>query len=800
MTPQGKLYEKLWLEYNGFLDKLRSMPTQQIIEAAYEKVIKEEILAIFEDRGLLSDSTAQILLNKNISLEDLYKGWKSAEINRNEILNEYVASMVFDYEHEDLAALLKNPDIMPDYTITKAEMEHYGYNDNSMMLPLSVQVSGYKDMAPLKYDVAHNLFMQGHDIYLLFNGDTEEKVYDSSQLEVHKGGFGIKREDWLKIEENKKYPDIDQHHPGQYANRNNLPIAEKPKQPAALSEKQPTSTNEPPIMPDSSITIAEMRNYGYIYEGEQPYEMLPLRVDRAIELFNQDCEVFLLYDDNGEGAANSIEEINSHGENGGIFGIEYDVWLKSKEYQELAAQAKAAENEWKTYKVELSVPDDEYMRMEIILAVDDEDAINQAYEFENEEGVFLHEIHELDDDYNIIREVNLLADHSLRRFMGVDLIDFLGKIANKVIIHYPQDFKHDIEILWKKALLENPSEQKLMWHCSSYGTHTLNEDEVFTENTGAYGYWVDYRSNEPDMMGYVIEVTGYHETDDTVVGNVYEVGDYSQHAAYVRQAALQLDSVSLTYSDNWGINAGKTITVPHSVYDKDRHRLMSESGDVVGIKYHPLENQLTMAERLRSEQRNRMCMQIGNTDEHLQKIDAKLAAIRGDGERTQEAESIETPKNEIPVYKDYWYVADDKGEEALFHASNELNQECSQAIDNAVNANSRSGEMAGTLYVNAKQAVTDVIAEYGAERVTWVLAGNVQAAKDDKRLSGINRDWAESIEIPKESVYLLSTHRYIVNSLVKSLREIEQEKAMPKKTPQEKKQEKTKKPKRCEDR
>ena len=86
------------------------------------------------------------------------------------------------------------------------------------------------------------------------------------------------------------------------------------------------------------------------------------------------------------------------------------------------------------------------------------------------------------------------------------------------------------------------------------------------------------------MLGYIVEVTGY-ERDGTIKGNIFEVGDYAGHAAYVKQAALPLDSVSLTYSNNWGINAEKTITVPREVYDKDRHRLMYVSVKQVLTKF-----------------------------------------------------------------------------------------------------------------------------------------------------------------------------------------------------------------------
>ena len=48
--------------------------------------------------------------------------------------------------------------------------------------------------------------------------------------------------------------------------------------------------------------------------------------------------------------------------------------------------------------------------------------------------------------------------------------------------------------------------------------------------------------------------------------------------------------------------------------------------------------------------------------------------------------------------------------------------------------------MAGTQYVDTNAAVQSVIAEYGAERVAWVLAGNVNAAEFDGRISSDNKN------------------------------------------------------------
>ena len=321
--------------------------------------------------------------------------------------------------------------------------------------------------------------------------------------------------------------------------------------------------------------------------------------------------------------------------------IQYDVIERP-----IPSQIKE-EDVWRTYKAEIDMADMEHPHLEVFGADNDVDAVWQANELCNEgEGLTLLEVHELDENYDSIREIDLrFHDTDAKRFMNVDLIDFLGKIADKTILHHPQDFKLDIEKLWEQALKENPEAERFMWHCSEYGTHILPEEEVFIKDTGAYSCWCNYRPTEPSMVGYIIEVTGYDKTGDSVAGNVYDVGEYAAHAQYVAEKALSMDSVSLTYANTWGINAGRTITVPKFEYDQGRHRLMSESGDVVKIKYHASESNQTMVELLGGEKARNMAMPIGNTHEHLQSIDDKMAAVRGALEENKH-EVVFAPKTE----------------------------------------------------------------------------------------------------------------------------------------------------------
>jgi len=395
---------------------------------------------------------------------------------------------------------------------------------------------------------------------------------------------------------------------------------------------------------DAADEIVTNRNLFKFYSGNmdrfsgenaewlaENYDLKDLAEDwREVYGVLEDVDVYTIMKHAQGGHAAEIDshniEVNHRGKESGAFNSE-----------EPGSQTDL-QSEQRFYRAKICVYGEPgFPQFEDFTATDDVDAMRQIYELCDEIEVMLLEVHELDKNKKSIWEIDLrFHDPEAHRFMDVDIIGFLGDIADKTIIHYPGDYKYDVEKFWKVALSENPQGQRFMWHCSGYGTHTLPEDEVFIKSTGSHGYWVDYRPKESDMVGYVVEITGHR--DETVVGNVYDVGHYYSHSQYVRENSLLLDAVSLSYSNDWGVNAGKTITVPRYHYDDDRHRLMSESGSVVKIQYHPSESSRTMASLLSNEQANRMAMPIGDISEHLRKLDEKLIKLRG----------LPVPKQEKP--------------------------------------------------------------------------------------------------------------------------------------------------------
>lgn len=81
---------------------------------------------------------------------------------------------------------------------------------------------------------------------------------------------------------------------------------------------QETAVAAVDVPPDPAISVEARNAYGYTDDG-----MLPLTKERAMELFERDVPVYLLYEDNTEGMAFDQTEILNHE---GIFGVDRADW------------------------------------------------------------------------------------------------------------------------------------------------------------------------------------------------------------------------------------------------------------------------------------------------------------------------------------------------------------------------------------------------------------------------------------------------------------------------------------------
>ncbi len=94
-----RVQEKLTNEYNNFIGELKNESADVIIERAYEKVCKEEMIYIFEEKELSVKECKSLLKCSNI-LNDCYDEWLKSDGNFNEML-EYAVENSIEHIVED---------------------------------------------------------------------------------------------------------------------------------------------------------------------------------------------------------------------------------------------------------------------------------------------------------------------------------------------------------------------------------------------------------------------------------------------------------------------------------------------------------------------------------------------------------------------------------------------------------------------------------------------------------------------------------------------------------------------------
>ncbi len=78
------------------------------------------------------------------------------------------------------------------------------------------------------------------------------------------------------------------------------------------------------IMPDPSVSVEDMKKYGYDYLG-----MLPMGAEAASELRkHSDMMVYALHPDGSESVVDNDKQFDRHAENGGMFAVDKEDWMR----------------------------------------------------------------------------------------------------------------------------------------------------------------------------------------------------------------------------------------------------------------------------------------------------------------------------------------------------------------------------------------------------------------------------------------------------------------------------------------
>lgn len=150
-------------------------------------------------------------------------------------------------------------------------------------------------------------------------------------------------------------------------------------------------------------------------------------------------------------------------------------------------------------------------------------------------------------------------------------------------------------------------------------------------------------------------------------------------------------------------------------------------------------------------------METGHMDTVRECIEARADALL---EAQQEATRA------VPLYQHSGEYAREHGELDAFRASRQANIACRDAIEAAI----RDGYDGMHLTADAK----NVLAEFGPERVSHVLAATLQEKIWDQRFSRSNQAWAASVPVfdtkDRRLAYLVNSHSTLLDGFVDKVR------------------------------
>lgn len=83
------LYEKVQAEYDAFIEELKQMTPEQVIDKAYEKTIKEDLVTEIQHRSL-EQSEAKALYREKYPLDRMYREWLDTDVSYMDLLKDSI--------------------------------------------------------------------------------------------------------------------------------------------------------------------------------------------------------------------------------------------------------------------------------------------------------------------------------------------------------------------------------------------------------------------------------------------------------------------------------------------------------------------------------------------------------------------------------------------------------------------------------------------------------------------------------------------------------------------------------------
>ena len=479
-------------------------------------------------------------------------------------------------------------------------------------------------------------------------------------------------------------------------------------------------------LPDGMIGLSEMHEYGYLKD-----DVLPLTKEGAREWHRLGERIYPLFQDGTAGDFASQEEIEQHD---GIFGIKADAWSailleKNEEYLE-----------------------DEYARPDAALTVISREQALRL--FDEGKQIYLIRVSpwpvlvtgreeiERGSDYFQIAQEDLEKDKQKAmensektpvEKLAADLDNFAFDFD---FYHYKdsvEDREQAVEALkeqiqagdiqpireWLQVAVEE-SEGESAEKAAELITRLdalVKEQKLLSGSEKQFGiYQITARDPEHDYRFMNLDFVKRHgmevnRADYELVYTEPLTEKDTLEAIYERfniQRPTDFTGHSLSVSDVVVLNDGKSIKACYvdsigfaELPDFFKERKMDLKKETI----------LDLAEKNPTSQKEEQAVPV--------------------------AEESRTDNSDVPVYYESFGYAAENGEVDLYRISRQLNEECRNAIEEAIADNFDGMNL-------ADDATKSVVEQFGMERMGYILAYTLNYNNHDGRYSHSNKEWAET--------------------------------------------------------
>ena len=745
-----------------FLEKLETAVAERSVERMTAMEYAEKLIEDKEqEKTIFDNSQRNLIVNFAYKLDD--------RAATEELANNLAAAVVAE-NTEEINRLMweaeEKIESLPDGMIGLSEMHEYGYLKD--------------DVLPLTKEGAREWHRLGERIYPLFQDGTAGDFASQEEIEQHDGIFGIKADAWsvILLEKNEEYLEDEYARPDAaltvISREQALRLFDEGKQ-IYLIRISPW-----PVLVTGREEIERGSDYFQIakedlekdkqkaMEGNEKAPVEKLAADLDDFAFDFD---FYHYKDSVEDREQAVEALKEQIQAGDIQPI--------REWLQVAVEESEGESAEKA--VELITRLDALVKEQKLLSGNEKQfGIYQItardtehdYRFMNLDFVKRHGMEVNRADYELVYTTPLTEKDTLEaiyeRFNIQRPADFTGhslSVSDVVVLNdgksikacyvdsigfaeLPDFFKERKMDLQKETILDEQLQEIEIFDKPGLFSNSRLRDEDVPE--GLYRYDLrgsDYDPGQPILVektvivNHAASVLIAEELDLGADGRL-ELGEeglnFTGGLLTVREFMKEQEEKNngLLYGDSYNITVEGHIGTWYAI----------DETEVGGEKFFLLEHEEYGDEAACvavNEQGKLVAEDLWNGfDEDFQDAVKEYFAEKNPTFQKEEqavpvAEESRMDNSDVPVYYESFGYAAENGEVDLYRISRQLNEECRNAIEEAIADNFDGMHL-------ADDATKSVVEQFGMERMGYILAYTLNYNNHDGRYSHSNKEWADT--------------------------------------------------------